>query len=111
MKDKLLVEKLFREEDNSLILNKLQIHDELKNSVLEKNIDQICQLSSINKSRKLNPNDSFSFANITMSSSANCSTLQNSKISHNPKLKENSSNDRFTNAKKSKIVNLKLINR
>jgi hypothetical protein len=49
MKDKQLIEKLLREEDNSLILNKLHIHEELKNFFIDK---QICGMAKIVKSNK-----------------------------------------------------------
>jgi hypothetical protein len=39
LKDKMMLEKLLREEDNTLILNKLNIHDELKNYFISKNLD------------------------------------------------------------------------
>jgi hypothetical protein len=39
MKDKMMLEKLLREEDNTLILNKINIHDELKEVMIGKHLD------------------------------------------------------------------------
>lgn len=40
-KDKILIDKFFKEDDNTLILNKLFIHDELKSKVIDRYIDKI----------------------------------------------------------------------
>jgi len=43
-KDRMLIHKFFKEEDNSLILLKLNIHDELKSRINDKNLDTITHM-------------------------------------------------------------------
>ena len=44
-KDKMLVQKFFKDDDNCLILSKLQLHDELKSFVNDRNIDTITNMN------------------------------------------------------------------
>jgi hypothetical protein len=46
-KDKLLIEKLFQEEDSLLVLNKLRIHDELKSYIIDRDITKLLQKEAV----------------------------------------------------------------
>lgn len=87
LKDRVIVDKILKEENDTLILKKLVIHEELKNRIIDRNIDTIIN-SETEKNKlysKINVMDqerkrSFSGAGSLNSTSCN-STINNSNVS------------------------------
>lgn len=120
MKDKHLIEKLFKEEDKHLILLKLKLHDELKFKVSNSNLEKVIELSKklhnvINDNNNSNNINNLSYNNnstkknlnqslISTFAVSNSSTLTNSSLlkSSNPKSKNSNKNEKLMTVTKNK---------
>lgn len=102
LKEKLQIDKLLKEEGDVLILKKLLVHDELKNKIIDKRLDQLAQsqkmigylkeqcsiglgnanggtavLTSVNKSPIINNRSSFNCSSILSLNQTQCQSQSN----------------------------------